>query len=90
VMEDIVIGFEDQVRQPVVAHLPNILDGVEFWAFGGQQHDCFRGNFDEVKIHCSGIASRHDERWALAFLGAGASTADRAGEITVVAELVRR
>ena len=34
-IEDIVVGFEDAVRQPVVAHeLPDVLDRVELGAFG--------------------------------------------------------
>jgi hypothetical protein len=33
---DDVAGFEDAVREPVVAHiLPNIFDRIEFRAFGG-------------------------------------------------------
>ncbi len=33
-IEDIVVGFEDAVRQPVLAHeLPDVLDRVEFGAF---------------------------------------------------------
>ncbi len=36
-IEDVVVAFEDSVREPVVAHiLPNILDGIELWRFGGQ------------------------------------------------------
>jgi hypothetical protein len=37
-IEDIVVGFEDAVRQPVVAYeLPDVLDRVEFGAFGRQR-----------------------------------------------------
>src|SRR5271165_819401 len=36
-IEDVVVAFEDSVREPVVAHiLPNVLDWIELWRFGGQ------------------------------------------------------
>ncbi len=41
-VDDIVVGFEYPVRQPVVAHeLPDVLDRIEFRAFRwqGQQGD---------------------------------------------------
>ena len=39
-VEDVVVGFEDAVRQPIVAHeLPDILDGIEFRAFGRERDD---------------------------------------------------
>ena len=39
-IEDIVVGFEDAVRQPVVAHeLPDVFDRVELRAFGRQRHE---------------------------------------------------
>ena len=40
VIDDIVVGFEDAVRKPVVAHiLPDIFDRVEFRAFRRQGED---------------------------------------------------
>ncbi len=37
-IDDVVVGFEDAVRQPVVPHeLPDVLGRVQFWAFGRQQ-----------------------------------------------------
>jgi hypothetical protein len=40
VIDDIVIGFEDAVREPVVAHiLPDIFDRIEFRALRRQRHD---------------------------------------------------
>jgi len=40
VVDDILVGFEDPVRQPVVAHeLPDILDRVELGASGWQRHE---------------------------------------------------
>ena len=50
VIDDIIVGFEDAVREPVVAHiLPDIFDRVEFRAFrrqrdngdvGGNEQSC--------------------------------------------------
>ena len=40
-VEDVVVGFEHAVRQPVFTHeLPDVLDRVQFRAFGGQWHEC--------------------------------------------------
>ena len=49
-IDDIVVGFEDSVREPVVAHvLPDVFDGIEFRAFrrqgengdvGGNEQPC--------------------------------------------------
>ena len=40
VVDDVVVGFEDTIRQPVVAHeLPDVLDRVEFWTPGRQRHE---------------------------------------------------
>ena len=39
-IDDIVIGFEDAVGEPVVAHeLPDILDRVQFGTSGRQRHE---------------------------------------------------
>src|SRR5438309_5438187 len=39
-VDEIVVGFEDAVGEPVVAHeLPDVLDRVELWAFRRQQND---------------------------------------------------
>ena len=50
VIDDIVVGFEDAVREPVVAHvLPNIFNRIELGAFrrqgengdvGGNEQSC--------------------------------------------------
>ena len=38
VIDDIVVGFEDAVREPVVAHiLPDVFNRVEFRAFRRQR-----------------------------------------------------
>ena len=40
VIDDIVVGFEDAIREPVVAHiLPDIFDRIEFRAFRRQGED---------------------------------------------------
>jgi hypothetical protein len=40
VIDDIVVGFEDAVREPVVAHeLPDVLDRIELRASGWQRHE---------------------------------------------------
>jgi len=47
-IEDIVVGFEHAVRQPVVAHeLPDVLDRVELWAFGRERQQCDIGWNDQ-------------------------------------------
>src|SRR5262249_23715537 len=39
-VDEIVVGFEDAVGEPVVAHeLPDVLDRVELWALRRQQND---------------------------------------------------
>src|SRR5262249_18427200 len=38
--DELVVGFEDAVGEPVVAHeLPDVLDRVELWALRRQQND---------------------------------------------------
>ena len=38
VIDDIVVGFEDAVRESIVAHiLPDVLDRIEFRAFRRQR-----------------------------------------------------
>src|SRR5665213_589929 len=47
-VEDVGVGFEDSVRQPVVAHeLPDIFDRIEFGAFRGQRQQGDVGWDDE-------------------------------------------
>ena len=39
-VDEIVVGFEDAVGEPVVAHkLPDVLDRVELWALRRQHND---------------------------------------------------
>jgi len=48
VVDDIVVGSEDPVRQPVVAHeLPDVLDRVQLGASGRQRHQGDVGRDDQ-------------------------------------------
>src|SRR3954447_18707421 len=48
-VDDVVVGLEDAVREPVVAHeLPDILDGVQLWAFRWERHQRDGRRHDEV------------------------------------------
>ena len=47
-VEDVVVGFEDAVRQPVIAHeLPDVFDRVEFGALRRQRHERYVGRNDQ-------------------------------------------
>ncbi len=49
VVEDVVVGFEDPIGQPVIAHeLPDVLDRVEFGAFRRQRQDGDVGRDSQV------------------------------------------
>ena len=49
-VEDIVVGFEDAVRQPVVAHeLPDVFDRVELGAFRRQRQQGDIGRDDQAR-----------------------------------------
>ena len=49
VVDDIVVGFEDPVREPVVAHeLPDVFDRVELGAPGWQRHEGDIGRHDQL------------------------------------------
>ena len=51
-VDDVVVGCKDAVRQPVVAHeLPDILDRIEFGAFGRQRDDADIGGHFELACH---------------------------------------
>ena len=50
VIDNIVVGMEDPVGYPVVAHeLPDVFGRIEFWAFGWQRNE--------------GDVCRHDDAW---------------------------
>src|SRR6201990_2011011 len=49
-VDEIVVGFEDAVGEPVVAHeLPDVLDRVELWALRRQQNDGDVGRHEEAR-----------------------------------------
>ncbi len=104
-VEDLVVGFEDPVGEPVVAHeLPDVFLRVQLRALRRQwnQRDVGRdgelggempaglideqggmgarrnlcGDFGQMEIHRLGVATRHDERRALAVF-----RADRAEDV---------
>jgi len=97
VIDDVVEGFEDPVREPIFAHeLPDVFLGIQFGTLSGQRDErdvggdvqpagempsglidedrgvCawrdLRGDLGQVKVHRLGVATRHDERGAFAFL----------------------
>jgi len=51
-IDDLVIGFEDAVGEPIVPHeLPDVFDRVELWAFGWQRDDADIVRYDERGGH---------------------------------------
>ena len=58
---DIVVGFEDPVRQPVVAEvLPDVLDRVQFRRTGRERQQGVR--FTSIFVRCWGKAVMLDDR----------------------------
>ena len=62
VVDDVVVGFEDAVRQPVVAHeLPHVLDRVELRAPRRQGHQRDVGRHDQFgRSMPSGLIQEED------------------------------
>ena len=62
VVDDVVVGFEDAVRQPVVAHeLPDVFDWVEFGASRRQRHQGDVGRHDQFgRSVPSGLIEQED------------------------------
>lgn len=51
-IDNLVVGFEDAVGQPIIPHeLPDVFDGIEFWAFGWQRDDADVLGYDERGGH---------------------------------------
>jgi len=61
-VDDVVVGCEDAVRKPVLAHkLPDVFDRVQFRAFGWQGDDGDVGrDFKLVRSVPSGLIHQHD------------------------------
>ena len=61
-VDDVVVGCEDPVGKPVLAHeLPDIFDRVQFRAFGRQRDDSDVGrDFELVRRVPSGLIHQHD------------------------------
>src|SRR5260370_34318965 len=62
VIEVIVVGFEDAIRQPVVTHeLPDVLDGIELRTLGGQRQERHVGrDFEFCRSMPSGLIEQQD------------------------------
>ena len=51
-IDDLVVGFEDAVGEPVIPHeLPDIFDWIELWTFGWQRDDADILGYDERGGH---------------------------------------
>jgi hypothetical protein len=62
VVDDVVVGFEDAVGQPVVAHeLPDILDRIELWRPGRQRQQGDVVGDDEPVGHVPAGLIEHDQ-----------------------------
>ena len=49
-INEIIVGFEDAVREPIIAHvLPDVFDRVEFRGFRRQGDDGDIGRHDETR-----------------------------------------
>ena len=61
-IEDIVVGSEDPVRQPIIAQeLPDVFDGVQLRAFGRQREERDVERHDElVRQMPAGLIDQHD------------------------------
>lgn len=61
-IDDFIIGFEDAVGEPVIAHeLPDIFDRIEFRAFGWKRDDADSVRYDECVCHMpASLIHEHD------------------------------
>ena len=63
--DDIVVGFEDAVREPVVAHvLPDVFNGIEFRAFRRQGENGDVGGNSNLADRCHPAWSTRRTAWA--------------------------
>ena len=61
-IEDFIIGIEDAVGEPIIAHeLPDVFDWIEFGTFGWQRDDADIVGYDERAGHMpSSLIHEHD------------------------------
>ena len=78
-VDEIVVGFEDAVGEPVVAHeLPDVLDRVELWALRRQQNDGDIGRHEEARGQVpAGLVDQEDG------VGSGRDGCGDLGEVQV-------
>src|SRR2546426_1744617 len=78
-VDEIVVGFEDAVGEPVVAHeLPDVLDRVELWALRRQQNDGDVGRHEEARGQVpAGLVDQEDG------VGSGRDGCGDLGEVQV-------
>ena len=79
-VDEIVVGFEDAVGEPVVAHeLPDVLDRVELWALRRQQNDGDIGRHEEARGQVpAGLVDQEDG------VGSGRDGCGDLGEVEAV------
>jgi len=61
-IEDFIIGLEDAVGEPIIAHeLPDVFDWIEFGTFGWQRDDAdIVGYYERAGHMPSGLIHEHD------------------------------
>ena len=61
-IEDFIIGLEDAVGEPIIAHeLPDVFDWIELGTFGWQREDADIVGYDECPGHMpTGLIHEHD------------------------------
>ena len=70
--ENVLVGFEDPVRQPVVTHeLPDVLDGIELWRARRQRQQGDVVGYDEPVGHVPAGPVEHDHGVGFGGDGAG-------------------
>ena len=84
-VDEIIVGFEDTVREPVVAHkLPDLLDRVELEAFRWQGDNGDVGWHDEARRHVtSSLIDQEDG------VGTGRDSLGNLREVQVIASVLQ-
>src|SRR5258705_5034642 len=84
-VDEIVVGFEDAVGEPVVAHeLPDVLDRVELWALRRQHNDGDVGRLRRRVDKCQPAWSTRRMAWA-----AGATVAAISARCKFIASVLQ-